>query len=76
MRKEAANAFLKTLEEPPQGTYLFLLTTRPYSILPTIRSRTLMVRLEENYTQEKNQELENWISHYSGWVELLMDRKN
>jgi DNA polymerase-3 subunit delta' len=75
MRKEAANAFLKTLEEPPQGTYLFLLTTRPYSILPTIRSRTLMVRLEENSTQEKNQELENWIAHYSSWVELLMDRK-
>lgn len=75
MRKEAANAFLKTLEEPPQGTYLFLLTTRPYSILPTIRSRTLMVRLEENSTQEKNQELENWIAHYYGWVELLMDRK-
>ena len=47
MRKEAANAFLKTLEEPPAGTFLFLLTTRPYSILPTIRSRTIVVRLEE-----------------------------
>jgi DNA polymerase-3 subunit delta' len=34
-----------------------------------------MVRLEENSTQEKNQELENWIAHYYGWVELLMDRK-
>lgn len=75
MRKEAANAFLKTLEEPPQGTYLFLLTTRPYSILPTIRSRTLMVRLEETSSQDKNQELENWMEHYSGWVELLLDRK-
>ena len=29
MRKEAANAFLKTLEEPPPGTYLVLLTTAP-----------------------------------------------
>ena len=42
MRKEAANAFLKTLEEPPPQTYLILLTTRPYSLLPTIRSRCLL----------------------------------
>ena len=42
MRKEAANAFLKTLEEPPPDTYLLLLTTRPYSLLATIRSRCLL----------------------------------
>lgn len=36
---EAANAFLKTLEEPPQGTYFFLTTTKVQSILPTILSR-------------------------------------
>ena len=56
MQKEAANAFLKTLEEPPAGTYL-LLTTRPYSILPAIRSRTLLVRLEEPAKEENNEEL-------------------
>ena len=44
MKKAAANAFLKTLEEPPPSTFLFLLTTRPYSILPTILSRCLQVR--------------------------------
>ena len=58
MRKEAANAFLKTLEEPPAGTYLLLLTTRPYSILPTIRSRTLLVRLEEPAKEENNEEVQ------------------
>lgn len=29
MNAAAANAFLKTLEEPPKGTTIFMLTTRP-----------------------------------------------
>ena len=53
MRKEAANAFLKTLEEPPLGTYLLLLTTRPYSLLATIRSRCLQARLQTDGLIEK-----------------------
>ena len=75
MRKEAANAFLKTLEEPPPGTFLFLLTTRPYSILPTIRSRTLLVRLEEPSSQTENLEMQNWLENYTDWIELLLNRE-
>lgn len=37
----AANALLKTLEEPPAGTYLMLVTARPGRLLPTVRSRCL-----------------------------------
>lgn len=37
----AANALLKTLEEPPAGTYLILVTARPGRLLPTVRSRCL-----------------------------------
>ncbi len=40
----AANALLKTLEEPRQGTHFLLLTSRPDRLLATIRSRTLPVR--------------------------------
>ncbi|EYF08435.1 DNA polymerase III subunit [Chondromyces apiculatus] len=40
----AANALLKTLEEPRQGTYFVLLTSRPDALLNTIRSRTMPVR--------------------------------
>lgn len=40
----AANAILKTLEEPPGGVYFVLLTSRPERLLDTIRSRTLPVR--------------------------------
>jgi DNA polymerase-3 subunit delta' len=39
MNPSAQNAFLKTLEEPPAGTVLILVTSQPESLLPTIRSR-------------------------------------
>jgi DNA polymerase-3 subunit delta' len=40
----AANALLKTLEEPPSHTRFVLLTSKPGELLPTIRSRTQLVR--------------------------------
>jgi len=39
MQQQAANAFLKTLEEPPQGSLILLLSTRPKAMLETVRSR-------------------------------------
>ena len=44
MNDAAANALLKTLEEPPPTTYIFLITSRPDSLLPTIRSRCQTIR--------------------------------
>ena len=44
MNDNAANALLKTLEEPPPTTYLILVTSRPDSLLQTIRSRCQMIR--------------------------------
>ncbi|MDB4949556.1 MAG: polymerase delta subunit [Gemmatimonadetes bacterium] len=43
--QEAANAFLKLLEEPPADTTLVLTASSPGALLPTIRSRVLPVRL-------------------------------
>ncbi len=40
LREEAANSLLKTLEEPPPTSTLILLTSRPNSLLQTIRSRS------------------------------------
>ncbi len=40
LRDEAANSMLKTLEEPPPTSTLILLTSRPNSLLQTIRSRS------------------------------------
>jgi DNA polymerase-3 subunit delta' len=41
----AANAFLKLLEEPPADTTIILTSSVPGSLLPTIRSRVVAVRV-------------------------------
>lgn len=46
MQPAAANAFLKSLEEPPPETLYLLLTDQPDLILPTIVSRTQRVDLK------------------------------
>jgi DNA polymerase III subunit delta' len=48
----AANAFLKTLEEPPSGTHLLLLSLLPDQLLTTIVSRCLIVSLRGQPRQE------------------------
>ncbi len=44
MEVSAANALLKSLEEPPVGTFFVLVTHRPARLLPTIRSRCRLLR--------------------------------
>lgn len=44
LEKSAVNALLKSLEEPPAGTYFLLVAHRPGRLLPTIRSRCRMLR--------------------------------
>ncbi|MCK4338921.1 MAG: AAA family ATPase [Candidatus Cloacimonetes bacterium] len=44
MTRQAANAFLKTLEEPPYYAIIILTTTKFSSLLPTIISRCQKVR--------------------------------
>jgi DNA polymerase-3 subunit delta' len=46
MSNSAQNAFLKTLEEPPNESVIILLTSSPQSLLPTIRSRCQPLRFE------------------------------
>ena len=45
LMEQAANKFLKTLEEPPAHTLLLLLTAQPERLLPTILSRCIEVPL-------------------------------
>lgn len=45
MNPNAANALLRTLEEPNEGTYFFLLSTQPEQMLETILSRCIEVPL-------------------------------
>jgi len=46
LNEAAANALLKTLEEPPAETHLFLITARPHHLLPTILSRCQWVKFK------------------------------
>ena len=48
MQTQAANAFLKTLEEPPQNSLLLLLTTLPEALPETIVSRCLSLPLRSS----------------------------
>jgi DNA polymerase-3 subunit delta' len=46
LNEQAQNALLKTLEEPPGASVLVLLATAPALILPTVRSRCQVIRLD------------------------------
>ncbi|MDO4222294.1 MAG: hypothetical protein Q4C88_09270 [Akkermansia sp.] len=50
MMEEAANAFLKTLEEPPPQTLIILVTEQPSRLLTTILSRCVRLNLRETDT--------------------------
>jgi DNA polymerase-3 subunit delta' len=50
--KEAANSLLKILEEPPDFATIFLLTDNPGELLPTLKSRSMMVTLARLSTDE------------------------
>src|SRR5215468_6758397 len=55
--KEAANSLLKVLEEPPEFATIFLLAENPGELLPTIRSRSMVVSLAALSTEEVEQYL-------------------
>jgi len=46
LERNGANALLKSLEEPPVGTYFLLVSHASDRLLPTIRSRCQMLRFE------------------------------
>jgi DNA polymerase III delta' subunit len=50
MTTQTANAFLKTLEEPPEGVHFILITEESHSLLPTLLSRCQKVRFHSGTT--------------------------
>ena len=46
MNLQAANSFLKTLEEPPSTTILILISSHPFKLLPTIISRCQTIQFQ------------------------------
>jgi len=69
LTESAANALLKTLEEPTAATILLLVTDRPAALLPTIRSRCQMVALQGAGSEAARQ----WLaSRYGAQSESLL----
>lgn len=52
LEKAAANALLKSLEEPPAGTFFFLVAHRLGRLLPTIRSRCRLLQFPKLQANE------------------------
>jgi DNA polymerase-3 subunit delta' len=61
LKTEAANAFLKTLEEPPPKSLLILLSTEPQRVMETILSRCLRL----NFTAAGRRQLP---ADHAGWL--------
>ena len=59
LTKEAFNALLKTLEEPPAHVIFILCTTDPEKLISTIRSRCNIIKLEKPNKESLIKNLEN-----------------
>jgi DNA polymerase-3 subunit delta' len=62
---QAANAFLKTLEEPPANSVLMLLTTDPQRVLETIRSRCLRLNFGAEGAYPRDPAQVAWLAAFA-----------
>lgn len=65
LNTQGANAFLKTLEEPPPKCVLILLSTEPSRILETILSRCLRLNFSSDGARPLEAEQARWLEHFS-----------
>lgn len=85
LTNEASNAFLKTLEEPPENTVFILITHLLEKILPTIKSRSVIFEflrlsneevvtiLKKIYPEEELEKLANVAKYASGSVKTAIE---
>ena len=85
MNANASNALLKTLEEPAPASHIVLVTSRPETLLPTIRSRCQTFRfapvpneeisefLRANGTAAENASIAAWVSGGSVGAAISID---
>jgi DNA polymerase-3 subunit delta' len=64
LNSQAANTFLKTLEEPPAKSILILLSTQPQRILETILSRCLRLNFSGDGTRPLDATQAEWLAHF------------
>jgi DNA polymerase-3 subunit delta' len=78
LNQQAANAFLKTLEEPPAKSVLILLSTDPQRILETILSRCLRLNFSAEGLRPLDAAQTDWLAKFgamaAGEQESLLGR--
>jgi DNA polymerase III delta prime subunit len=55
LTREAQNALLKIFEEPAAGNHFFIVTNSSDNLLPTLRSRLIIIESEANKSQHESQ---------------------
>lgn len=77
MTPEAQNAFLKTLEEPSGETIIFLETSMPDTLLPTILSRCQTIRIPDTISDRarpcQSDEIEQLLKSSVGQRAKMID---
>jgi DNA polymerase III subunit delta' len=73
MNQESANAFLKTLEEPPLNTNIILTTVRPNALLDTIVSRCLAFWFHEEAQSIDDEVWVSWKQQFREWMGMLSE---
>lgn len=66
LNASAANAFLKTLEEPPPNSILLLLTTEPQRVLETVASRCLRLNFASLGDAPPPLDGQSWLTDLAG----------
>ena len=65
---QAANAFLKTLEEPPADSIFILLSTEPQRMLETILSRCLRLNFAGEAGRSRDPSFMAWLKELAEMV--------
>ncbi|MEP6341860.1 MAG: DNA polymerase III subunit delta' [Maricaulaceae bacterium] len=69
MNRNAENAILKSLEEPPEKTMFFLLSSTPGRLLPTIRSRCVSLSLRA----VEPKQIQSWVRNRDDYSDEIRD---
>lgn len=73
MNNVAANAFLKTLEEPSSDTNILMLSERPNDLLDTIRSRCINLRINCAPRRIDDEQWSEWLEDFRKWQANLSE---
>lgn len=71
---QAANALLKSLEEPPKNNFIFMITSNLSAVLPTLRSRAQVLRFKPLSDEEWAARTEDRLSSKSEKSELARQK--